>query len=93
MADASSWLVAAFETAKRDFIRDLKNPFNYNFQQFSSVQDVYDTAEQIQAQQSRNKTLLGLKKIEPLIQCLEQYASTIEVFVQVKPEILGLIWV
>jgi len=38
-------------------------------------------------------SLRNLRRIEPFITGISQYAKVIEVFVQVKPEILGLIWV
>ncbi|KAJ2996646.1 hypothetical protein NUW58_g904 [Xylaria curta] len=90
--NSSSWLNEAFVSAKKDFIKGLNKSPKYDFQRFGSVDDVYNAAEQIQMQQAKTKTLRGLGKIKPFIEGLQGYARTIEVFVQVQPEILALIW-
>jgi hypothetical protein len=47
----------------------------------------------IQKEQAARKGLRNLNKIKPFLTCLNQYTQVLEVFVQVKPEILGFIWV
>ncbi|KAH6891508.1 hypothetical protein B0T10DRAFT_313468 [Thelonectria olida] len=89
---ASSWLHEDFRSARDDFMRNLKNPSKYDFSKFGTVGDVYDAAEAIQKKQAQTKTLRAVKRLEPFINGLKEYAATVEVFVQVKPEILGLIW-
>ncbi|KAI1657870.1 hypothetical protein F4813DRAFT_389137 [Daldinia decipiens] len=88
----SSWLDEAFKSAKEDFKKSLKNPALYDFSTVNSVDDVVDEAIKIQKQQAKTKTLRGLKRINPLLNGLKEYAAVIEVFVQVKPDIMGLIW-
>ncbi|KAI0847594.1 hypothetical protein F5Y00DRAFT_271106 [Daldinia vernicosa] len=88
----SSWLDDAFTSAKEDFKKSLKNPALYDFSKINSPDDVIDEAIRIQKQQAKTKTLRGLKRIDPLINGLKEYAAVIEVFVQVKPDIMGLIW-
>ena len=47
----------------------------------------------IQAEQAKRRGLRNMRKIKPFVDVLAQYARVIEVFVNVKPDLLGLIWV
>jgi hypothetical protein len=58
-----------------------------------SIQDVYKATAEIQAKQQATGEVVNTNKIRPYLDCLRQYAEVIEVFMQVKPEILALIWV
>ncbi|KAF3061219.1 nacht domain protein [Daldinia childiae] len=87
-----SWLDEAFKSAKEDFKKNLKNPALYDFSKINSPDDVIDEAIKIQKQQAKTRTLRGLKRIDPFINGLKEYAAVIEVFVQVKPDIMGIIW-
>ncbi|KAI5925083.1 hypothetical protein F4810DRAFT_660893 [Camillea tinctor] len=90
--NTSDWLADAFDTAKDDFIRSLKTPSRYDFSKLQTINDVYDATDEIQKKQVQTKILRGLKRIEPFIEALKEYTAVIEVFVQVKPDILALIW-
>ncbi len=66
----------AFEEAKLDFLKSLKDPDAYNFYQFTSINDVYDTTIKIQQEQNKsgtgkrpqqNQTIFGL--LEPVFWC------------------------
>jgi hypothetical protein len=59
----------------------------------SSIHDVYKATTEIQAKQQATGEVVNTNKIRPYLDCLQHYAQVIEVFLQVKPEILGLIWV
>jgi len=83
----------AFEAARQDFLRSLKDQDVYNFSQFTSINDVYDTTDKIQEEQRRSGTLRGLNRIRPYLDCLSQYVGVIDTFVQAKPDILCFIWV
>jgi hypothetical protein len=83
----------AFESARQDFLRNLKDRDVYNFSQFTSINDVFDTTDKIQEEQSRSGTLKGLNRIRPYLDCLSQYVSVIDTFIQVKADMLCLIWV
>jgi hypothetical protein len=89
----SPWVEDAFKRARDDFLKTLKNPSKYDFSKFGTIEAVYDEAQKIQEKQKQTRTLRGAKKIEPFINGLKEYAATIEVFVQAKPEILCLLWV
>ncbi|OTB06435.1 hypothetical protein M426DRAFT_9573 [Hypoxylon sp. CI-4A] len=88
----SSWLHDAFKSAKEDFKKRLKNPALYDFSKISSIDDVMDEATKIERQQAKSKTLRGLKRIQPFIDGLKEYAGVIEVFAQAKPDVMSLIW-
>ena len=90
---ASSSVQEAFDFARRDFLQSLEDPHDYNFSQYNSIEQVYDATEKIQKEQEKSGTLRNLNKIQPYLECMSQYAQTIDTFVQVKPEILAIIWV
>jgi hypothetical protein len=68
----------AFEEAKEGFFKSLKNPDVYDFSQFTSINDVYNTTETIQREQHKSGTLQGLNRIRPYLDCLSQYSGVIE---------------
>ena len=67
---------------------DLSNKFQY-----ATIVDLKDAIEEIQKAQAQRYGLRNLNKIKHFLNGLQQYAGVLEVFVQVKPDILGLIWV
>ncbi|KAL1870875.1 hypothetical protein Daus18300_004964 [Diaporthe australafricana] len=89
---ASKVLTDAFESAKKDFISQFSNGTPANFEEFTTINDVYMAAEEIQSSQARTRTTRNLRKIQPFLECLRHYGEVIETFVQVKPDILALIW-
>ncbi|GAB1319466.1 hypothetical protein MFIFM68171_09676 [Madurella fahalii] len=58
----SPWLEDAFESAREEFVRGLKNPSKYNFSEFNTIKEVYDAADAIQKRQAQTKTLRGVKE-------------------------------
>ena len=90
---ATSSLTEAFDSAKKDFLQKLTNPQDYDFSKFDSINKVYDATNQIEEEQAKSGTLRNLRKIQPYLDCLNQYAGVLDTFIQVKPEILTLIWV
>ena len=77
-----------YEGFRRRLTPDLSNKFQY-----ATVEDLKDAIEEIQNAQAQRNGLRNLNKIKHFLHGLEQYAGVLEVFVQVKPVILGLIWV
>lgn len=59
--------------------------------QFATISDLRDSIEEIQKEQAQRYYLQNLTKIKIFLNGLEQYAGVLEVFIQVKPDILGLI--
>ena len=83
----------AFENAVRDFKTSLNNDALYTkILETTTIDQVYDATDKLQKEQAKNGHLRHLSKIEPYLERLRDYSSVIEVFLQVKPDILGLIW-
>ena len=91
--DSSTWVEEAFLLAKKEFIESLANKSAFDFSKIPSADDVLDAALAIQQQQAATKTFRGLGRIKPLISVLQDFSSVVDTFVQVKPDVLGLIWV
>ncbi|KAJ0114753.1 hypothetical protein J7T55_004494 [Diaporthe amygdali] len=88
---ASRALSDAFESAKKDFLSHFPNGTPANFEEFTTIDDVYKAAEDIQSAQAKSRTTRNLRKIQPFLECLRHYGEVIETFVTVKPDILALI--
>lgn len=83
----------AFERAKRDFELDLKDVELWReILQTTSITEVYDATDRLQKEQAKDGRLRHLAKIEPYLTRLNDYSKAIEVFIQVKPDVLALIW-
>ncbi|PNP80169.1 hypothetical protein FNYG_06492 [Fusarium nygamai] len=82
-----------FEKAKADFLNGIKDQkLRTQLQKATTIDDIWDYTEQLQKEQGSTKRLRGMRRIGPYIERLQEYAGVIEVFVQVKPDILALIW-
>ncbi|KAJ4857218.1 hypothetical protein T069G_08115 [Trichoderma breve] len=57
-----------------------------------TIDEVYDATDALQAEQAKHGRLRHLSKIKPFLEGLQGYADTIDTFVQVKPDVLALIW-
>jgi hypothetical protein len=83
----------AFDTAKLEFERDLENPELFaNILKTTSIDQVYDATDEIQRDQGKRLHLRALRRIEPFLERIRQYAGVIDTFAQVKSDILCLIW-
>ncbi|KAF6803819.1 NACHT domain protein [Colletotrichum musicola] len=83
----------AFESAKRDFKSSLKQEELYRqILETTSIEQVYDATDKLQNEQAKKGHLRNLSKIDVYLSRLREYASVVEVFVQVQPDILALIW-
>ncbi|KAN0108843.1 hypothetical protein V8E51_008585 [Hyaloscypha variabilis] len=83
----------AFEKSIRDFKVNLKDDRLYSeILQTTTIDQVYNFTEKLQADQNKDGHMRHLAKIGPFLENLRGYAGVIEVFIQVKPEILALIW-
>ncbi|KAI0600874.1 NACHT domain protein [Biscogniauxia sp. FL1348] len=84
---------AAFKDAMRGFQDELKDDEVYNdILQITTIDQVYDATDKIQKEQAKQGHLRHLAKIEPYLNRLNEYAASIEVFIQVKADVLALIW-
>lgn len=83
----------AFESAKRDFREKLKDEKLFqDILRTRSIDEVWKAAKELQVKPHAERRLRNLGKIGGFLDKLEGYASTVDKFVQVKPEILALIW-
>ncbi|KAK6225175.1 nacht domain protein [Colletotrichum tabaci] len=89
---ASPAVVDAFESAKKDFLSQFPNSTTYDFASFPTIDDVYRAAEKLQDQQATTRTMRNMRKIEPFLETLRHYGGVVDTFVQVKPDVLALIW-
>lgn len=86
-------VIASFNTAREEFLRDfLDDKYAQTLSQFTSIDDVYNATDDIQKEQGKSRILQNLAKIQPYLECLDQYATVVDTVVQVKPDILALIW-
>jgi hypothetical protein len=83
----------AFDRAMREFRSGLDDDTLYNETvQTTSIEQVYDATDKLQLEQGKSGTLRALSKISPYLNRLNEYAASIEMFIQAKPDILALIW-
>ena len=87
-------LITSFNTARQDFLREFPHDeYSKTLSQLASIDDVYNATDDIQRKQGESKMLQNLAKIQPYLECLNQYATVLDTVIQVKPEVLALIWV
>lgn len=87
-------LIISFNTARQEFLHDFPNDeYAQTLFQYTSIDDVYNATDAIQKKQGESRMLQNLAKIQPYLGCLDQYATILDTVIQVKPEILALIWV
>ncbi|KAF5698369.1 NACHT domain-containing protein [Fusarium globosum] len=83
----------ALEQALQAFRSKVENPNIYDeILTTGTIEEVYKLTNDIQSKLAPQGKLRHLAKIKPFLDRLSEYASVIEVFVQVKPDILALIW-
>lgn len=93
MASSVNPLQRVFENARREFQNDL--PAGTKFQDIlaaTSIEQVYTVIKTLQTAQGKKGSLRHLSRLEPFLSRLSDLAGVIEVFVQVKPDILALLW-
>lgn len=90
---ASDYLQETFEAAKDDFLAELRGPKPHDFSQCMTIDAVYDETDRIQTEQGKTETLRNLRRIEPYLNCLNQYVGFMDTMVNLYPSILCLIWV
>lgn len=82
-----------FDAAVKDFQDELPDRDEFDFRGIETIDDVYKEIDRTQDEQGRKGTLRNMKRIEPFLACLEQYSGVLDTFVQVKANVLALIWV
>ncbi|KAF5721586.1 NACHT domain-containing protein [Fusarium mundagurra] len=83
----------ALEQAQQAFRSKVESPNIYEeILSAGTIEEVYKLTNDIQSKLAPQGKLRHLAKIKPFLDRLSEYAGVIEVFVQVKPDILALIW-
>lgn len=83
----------AFETAKKSFRKSLKDEALFrDILETTSIEKVWEVVKAIQAKQDAEKRLRNMAKIRGFLDKLSVYADTVDTFIQVKPDIMALIW-
>lgn len=87
MADCSlfSRVLSAFKTRL--------SPEDIESFQFTNFDELKAAIDEIQRAQAQRRGFRNLNKIRPFLNGLEQYSKVIEVFVNVKPDIMAFVWV
>ncbi|KAF8538870.1 hypothetical protein BDD12DRAFT_926090 [Trichophaea hybrida] len=85
--------IAPFQDAMNKAWDGLTEKEKAKFLMLRTIGDVYAETDRIQHEQGKKGLLRNLKQIDPYLLWLKQYSGVIEVFVQVNPQILALIWV
>ncbi len=84
---------SVFDAAVKDFQEELQDRDAFDFRGIETIDDVYKEIDRTQDEQGRKGKLRNMKKIEPFLACLEAYSAVLDTFVQVKANVLALIWV
>ncbi|KAI1120284.1 hypothetical protein F5Y10DRAFT_258736 [Nemania abortiva] len=84
----------AFDAAKKSFRHELNDKKLYDdiIADSDTMDDVYQTAAKLQEDAASKASMRHLGRWRPFLDVLAGYGQVIEVFVQVKPEILALVW-
>ena len=94
MASVQDPVQLAFEQTLREFKSSLKNDDLYSeIMKITTIDEVYDLTDKLQEEQLKKGELRHLAKIGPYLERLREYAGVIQVFIQIKPDILAAIWV
>lgn len=83
-----------FNETKKGFLRNIASrpDLKQDILSTTSIEKVYDAIDKLQLEHAKQGHNRNLSRIQPFLEGLESYAQVIEVFFQVKPEILALIW-
>ena len=84
---------SSFDAAVRDFQNEFADQEAFDFSAFQTIDEVYNEINKTQEEQGRRGQLRNMKKLAPFLDCLAQYSGVLDTFVQVKPDVLALIWV
>jgi hypothetical protein len=83
----------AFEEAQQEFRKKLNNSDLYKeILTTTTVREVQKASRKIQEAAAGKGSMRRLQQIQPFLDRLEKFTGVIEVFIQVKPELLALIW-
>lgn len=83
----------AFEIAKSAFKKRLKDDTLFeDLLQTTSIENVWQAIEELQERQDAKRRIRRTEKINSFLGKLATYATVVDTFVQVRPDIMALIW-
>jgi len=83
----------AFKSAMAAFKKTINdNKLHQDILRTTTIEGVWTEAKNIQARQEAKNRIRNMGKIRRFLDKIAAYASTVDTFVQVKPEIMALIW-
>ena len=83
----------SFESMMHELKRQLKHNKLFNeILMTISIDQLYDVPDKLQEEQAKIGHLRHLSKIEPYLERLRDYVGAIDTFVQIKPDVLAIIW-
>jgi hypothetical protein len=83
----------AFNSAKQAFRNSLADPNLYNeILTATTITDVYKLTTKLQEDMASQAGLRHLRRVRPFLERLSAYAGVLDTFIQVKPDVLALIW-
>ena len=93
MATSYDPIQVTFRSVIHDFKDKLQDDKLYSeILKTTSIDEVYDVTDKLQKEQAKTGHLRDLAKIGPYLERLREYFDVIDTFVQVKPDVLALIW-
>ena len=84
---------SVFEAAVKDFQKEFPDGDEFDIRGIETIDDVYREIRITQDEQGRKRELRYMRRIEPFLNCLQQYSDVVDTFVQAKANVLALIWV
>lgn len=83
----------AFETAKSAFKKRLKDDELFeDFLQSTSIENVWETIEKLQARQDAERRIRRFHLMEKFLGKLSSYIKVVDIYIQIRPDIMALIW-
>lgn len=86
-----SHLSSVFSDSSRDFAAKVPDGLLDTFAEIRTLEELEHAIQDLEARQADRKSLRYLSKIKPCLNALDEYSKTIELFVNVKPE-MAFIW-
>lgn len=93
MSSAAVHTRCEFEIALEDFKKNARlGPKELEDFRFADLNSLRSTIESIQAKQEKERRMQNMKRLEPFLKTMEEYAHSVDVFVNTS-EILAFVWV
>jgi hypothetical protein len=82
-----------FEKVVERFTNELPATERIAFSQSRSITAVYEEVYLMQQTHDKSKTFRYMNRLKPFIEALDKYSRVIDIFANVKPELIAFLWV